>query len=156
MRDGVQGRGELVMATADGHAGQPLLQLAGIVGPALGDVASWPRRSSDPGPVSDRESWAWVIRHALCADSRLDADEWFPVSAGAQGARDEAAAAIAVCQACPVRSQCLALSLRHWDVGQHGVWGGLVAAERAILRRRMLAHRQRAAVFHGYHGYHGP
>src|SRR5216683_4742939 len=30
----------------------------------------------------------------------------------------------------------LALSLRHWDIGQHGVWGGLVAAERAALRRR--------------------
>jgi hypothetical protein len=34
-------------------------------------------------------------------------------------ARGEAAAAIAICQACPVRGQCLALSLRHWDIGQH-------------------------------------
>jgi hypothetical protein len=50
---------------------------SGITVPARGDVASWPRRSSDPGPVSDRESWAWVIRHALCTDSSLDADEWF-------------------------------------------------------------------------------
>jgi hypothetical protein len=77
----------------------------------------------------------------LCIDSSLDADEWFPVSTGGQEARREAAAAIAICQACPVRSQCLALSLRHWDVGQHGVWGGMVAAERASLRRQMLAHR---------------
>ena len=52
-------------------------------------------------------------------------------------ARRDAAAAIAVCQACRVRAQCLELSLRHWDIGQHGVWGGLVAAERAALRRRM-------------------
>jgi hypothetical protein len=66
---------------------------------------------------------------------------WFPVSPGAQQARQEAAAAIAICKDCPVRSQCLALSLRHWDVGQHGVWGGMVAAERASLRRQMLAHR---------------
>jgi hypothetical protein len=36
----------------------------------------------------------------------------------------------------PDSAQCLALSLRHWDIGQHGVWGGLVAAERAALRRR--------------------
>jgi hypothetical protein len=27
-----------------------------------------------------------------------------------------------------------ALSLRHWDIGQHGVWGGLVPAERGALR----------------------
>ncbi|HWN01154.1 MAG TPA: hypothetical protein VNO54_29230, partial [Streptosporangiaceae bacterium] len=45
-----------------------------------GDVASWPRRSSGPGLVSDRESWARVIRQARCAASGLDADEWFPVS----------------------------------------------------------------------------
>jgi hypothetical protein len=49
-------------------------------------------------------------------------------------ARQEAAAAIAVCTNCLVRGECLVLSLRHWDVGQHGVWGGLVAAERARLR----------------------
>jgi hypothetical protein len=111
----------------------------GLVVRARGDIAPWPRRSPGPGPVSDRESWARVIRQALCADSGLDADEWFPVSAGVYGARGEAAAAIAICRACPVRSQCLALSLRHWDIGQHGVWGGLVAAERAMLRRRMHA-----------------
>jgi len=35
-----------------------------------------------------------------------------------------------------VRTQCLELSLRHWDIGQHGVWGGLVPADRAALRRR--------------------
>jgi hypothetical protein len=52
-------------------------------------------------------------------------------------ARQQAAAAIAVCAACPVRGQCLALSLRHWDIGQHGVWGGLVAADRARLRARL-------------------
>jgi putative drug exporter of the RND superfamily len=108
-----------------------------IVARVPGGVASWPRRSSRPGPVSDRESWAWVIRRALCADSGLDADQWFPVSAEVQTARAEAAAAIAVCRVCAVRSQCLALSLRYWDVGQHGVWGGLAAAERARLRRRM-------------------
>jgi hypothetical protein len=38
-----------------------------------------------------------------------------------------------------VRDACLELSLRRWTIGQHGVWGGLVAAERAALRRRWLA-----------------
>ena len=53
--------------------------------------------------------------------------------------RTEAAAALAVRTACPVRAQCLMLSLRHWDIGQHGVWGGMVAAERMALRH--LLHR---------------
>jgi hypothetical protein len=88
-----------------------------------------------PAAFSGQASWARVIKHARCADSSLDPDQWFPVSAEAGKARREAAAAIAVCTTCLVRTQCLALSLRHWDTGQHGVWGGLVAAERAALRR---------------------
>jgi Transcription factor WhiB len=90
------------------------------------------------GPA-DRASWAQVILQARCADAHLDADEWFPVSAQPESARREAAAAIAVCAACPVRAQCLMLSLRHWGIGQHGIWGGLVPAERAALRRQRLA-----------------
>jgi hypothetical protein len=89
------------------------------------------------GALTDQASWARVIRNARCADASLDADQWFPVSAEAGKARQEAAAGIAICSTCMVRSQCLALSLRHWDIGQHGVWGGLVAAERAALRRRI-------------------
>jgi hypothetical protein len=80
-----------------------------------------------------------VIRHARCANGRLDPDQWFPVSAEADKARQEAAVAIAICTTCLVRDPCLALSLRHWDIGQHGVWGGLLPAERAALRRRTHA-----------------
>jgi WhiB family transcriptional regulator, redox-sensing transcriptional regulator len=86
------------------------------------------------GPFTDQALWARVIRHALCADGTHDPEQWFPVSAELEKARQEAAAAIAVCTSCPVRAPCLALSLRHWDIGQHGIWGGLVAAERAALR----------------------
>jgi hypothetical protein len=60
-------------------------------------------------------------------------------------ARREAAAAIAVCITCPVRAECLTLSLRHWDIGQHGVWGGLVPAERMALRRLLRADATNAA-----------
>ena len=88
-----------------------------------------------PGQVADQVSWARVIRHARCAEGSLDPDQWFPVNAEAGKARQEAAAAIAICATCLVRAPCLALSLRHWAIGQHGVWGGLVAAERAALRR---------------------
>ena len=90
-------------------------------------------------PFTDQAPWARVIRHARCADNSLDPDEWFPVSIEPARARGEAAAAIAICASCPVRAQCLEMSLRHWDIGQHGVWGGLVAADRAELRRRLPA-----------------
>ena len=89
-----------------------------------------------PGAFSELASWARVIRNARCADASLDADQWFPVSVEADRARQEAAAAIAICSTCMVHAQCLALPLRDWDIGQHGVRGGLVAAERAALRRR--------------------
>ncbi len=106
----------------------------------IGDMAASQRsRPSGPG----RPSWSWVIRHALCWYVSLDPDQWFPASADAESTRHEAAAAIAICHGCPVRAQCLAVSLRDWDISQHGVWGGLVPAERATLRsRRRTAQRQ--------------
>ena len=101
--------------------------------------------SSLPGQrLTDDVLWARVAGQARCADSGLDPDQWYPVSAEPAQARHEAAAAIAVCAGCPVRAPCLELSLRHWDIGQHGVWGGLVATDRAYLRRRWPAdHRGR-------------
>jgi hypothetical protein len=94
----------------------------------------------EPSPrLTDQALAAEVTSKAQCADGTLDPDEWFPVSADAKAARREAAGAIAVCTARPVRGACLELSLRHWTIGQHGVWGGLVAADRAALRRRWLA-----------------
>ena len=94
---------------------------------------------SGPGPVTGRSSWSWVIRHALCRYVSVDPDQWFPASAEPERARHQASAAIAICHGCPVRAQCLAMSLRYWDIGQHGVWGGLVPAERATLRNRILS-----------------
>jgi hypothetical protein len=102
------------------------------------DVKPIARAARDPQPsgrLADRALWEGVTRKARCADAALDPDEWFPVSAHQEIARREAARAIGVCMACPVRAECLELSLRHWGVGQYGVWGGLVAAERAALRR---------------------
>ena len=101
----------------------------------------WPDHLAPPvpGPYAGQPSWARLIRYARCADAGLDPDQWFPVSAEAGKARHEAAAAIAICNSCLVRTRCLALSLWHWDIGQHGVWGGLVAADRAQLRRQIVA-----------------
>jgi hypothetical protein len=90
---------------------------------------------SGPG----RSAWSWIMRHALCRYVSLDPGQWFPASTEPERARHEAAAAIAICHGCPVRAQCLSVSLRYWDIGQYGVWGGLVPAERATLRNRILA-----------------
>ena len=100
----------------------------------------------DQAPVAlltDRALRAEVTSEARCADGTLDPDEWFPVSADAEAARREAADAIAVCRACPVRDACLELSMRHWRIGQHGVWGGLVPAERSAVRRQRLESARR-------------
>jgi hypothetical protein len=83
-----------------------------------------------PGRLTGPSLWALVIRHARCSDGGVDPDQWFPVSADPRRPRQEAAGAIAICTTCPVRGHCLTLSLRHWDIGQHGVWGGLIAADR--------------------------
>jgi Transcription factor WhiB len=87
--------------------------------------------------LTDDALWARVAGQARCADSGLAPDQWYPVSIEPTRARCEAAAAIAVCTSCPVRAECLELSLRHWDIGQHGVWGGLVATDRAQLQPQM-------------------
>jgi transcription factor WhiB len=72
-------------------------------------------------------------------------NQWYPVSAPAPAARREAAQAIALCTGCVVRTHCLELSLRYWTVGQHGIWGGTVPAERAELRRELTACDERSA-----------
>jgi hypothetical protein len=111
----------------------------GPVAPAVDRAAGGPPYPAAAIPVTDRALWARVISHARCTGSSLDPDQWFPISVEIDNARREAAAAITVCTSCLVRAECLGLSLRHWDIGQHGVWGGLVAAERAALLRRRHA-----------------
>jgi hypothetical protein len=108
-----------------------------------------------PGRFTAPALWALLIRDARCSDGGLDPDQWYPVSADPGRARQEAAAAIAICTTCPVRGHCLTLSLRHWDIGQHGVWGGLVAADRARLRRGVPVGQALDAA-KGYHPGSGP
>jgi hypothetical protein len=112
---------------------------SGSISNLLDWAAAGPPRRPVAGRPADQVLSDQVIRYARCADSNLDPDDWFPVSMEINKARREAAAAITVCTACVVRAQCLALSLRRWDIGQYGVWGGLVAAERVALRRELRA-----------------
>ena len=112
-----------------------------VTGRPLTAVTSLGRMASPVPASTDQALWDRVARSARCADGALDPDEWFPISADPGMARQQAAAAIAVCATCPVRGQCLVLSLRHWGIGQHGVWGGLVPADRARLRARLRGDR---------------
>jgi WhiB family transcriptional regulator, redox-sensing transcriptional regulator len=89
--------------------------------------------------MSDRALWLLMVERGACSISELSPDDWYPVSASAEAARGEAAGAIAVCTACPVREECLELALRNWAVGQHGVWGGTVPVERERLRAARVA-----------------
>ena len=104
-----------------------------------------PARTARPQPaeLSNAQLHGQVFSPlASCAHSALDPDEWFPISTGIVPARTEAARALAVCAVCPVRAECLELSLRHWTVvGRHGIWGGLVETERDMLRREWLKRR---------------
>jgi len=86
-------------------------------------------------PRGDRSLWIQVIGSARCAESVLDPDDWFPASPKPEIARREAGGAIVICKACPVGAQCLELSLRHRGIGQHGVWGGLMPAEKSARAR---------------------
>jgi Transcription factor WhiB len=96
-------------------------------------------RSADPADLSaDRLAASMVL--AECVDSVLEPDDWFPVATNPARARAEAACALALCAVCPVRAQCLELSMRLWDAGgQYGIWGGLVEADRAAARAAWLA-----------------
>jgi hypothetical protein len=105
-----------------------------------GQQASRAERAN-PASLTDDELTGCVMSPlARCAVTAIDPDEWFPVATTATAARAEAARALALCVVCPVRAECLELSLRHWRaVGRYGIWGGLVEAERAAVRREWLA-----------------
>jgi hypothetical protein len=94
-------------------------------------------RAGRPGDLSDRQLSVRVTSPlARCAD----ADDWFPVATRWSRARTEAARALALCMKCPVRGDCLELSMRQWDgAGRYGVWGGLLEAERAVIRPEWLS-----------------
>jgi len=83
---------------------------------------------AEPAELSDEQLAGFVMSPlARCAVTDIGPDEWFPVATEAKAARAEAACALALCAVCPVRAECLELSLRHWcTIGRYGIWGGLV------------------------------
>lgn len=76
-------------------------------------IAQPPSLGTGPGALTDEELQNFVASSlAGCADTPLDPDEWCPVSTQAARARAEASRALAVCSTCPIRAECLELSLR--------------------------------------------
>lgn len=77
------------------------------------------------------EEWT---ESALCAQT--DPDLFFPEPGDHEAARQ----AKQVCEACPVREQCLESALRHGD--QYGIFGGMTASARnKLLKRRRNAEK---------------
>jgi WhiB family redox-sensing transcriptional regulator len=82
-------------------------------------------RATLPEPVPyDGEPAAWLGR-AACAG--MDVDLFF--------GRQVAAAARAVCLACPVRAECLGMALAFPSDWAAGYWGGTSQQDRRRLRR---------------------
>ncbi len=75
---------------------------------------------------------------STCRDS--DPDLFFPIGTTGQ-ALDQIERAVAICEACTVREECLHYAL---ETNQEaGVWGGFAEDDRRRLRKRWLAERRR-------------
>jgi len=107
--------------------------------PQPGYTQGTSRRAAGPpgGPagLSDRQLTDRLAGPLVkCASGSTHPDVWFPHAQAPARARAEAAAALALCVQCLLRAECLEVSMRQWaTVGRHGIWGGLVEAERAAL-----------------------
>lgn len=92
----------------------------------------------------------------LCS-SHPNPDMWFPEEQESRGRPSRAAhqrmvesalKAMAICNHCPVRAQCLTEGMREENI-EHGIWGGMLAGDRIILARsrRSGTIREQAIAF---------
>jgi WhiB family redox-sensing transcriptional regulator len=78
-------------------------------------------------------------RELAACSGRYD-DLFFPIN---EAEKSAVRAAKAVCQTCPVQTDCLSYAL---ETGQaDGVWGGLTSRERRVERRQREARIRRAS-----------
>ena len=88
-----------------------------------------------PAALTNEELQNFVASPLAGCAGTLEPDEWYPIAAKPARARVEAARALAVCAACPVRAECLEYALDAREA--YGIWGGMTELERrALLRRR--------------------
>lgn len=82
--------------------------------------------------------------YAACATTGLDREAFFALDDRTETAneleRELAAAAMRLCEGCPVRSDCLEEAIEGEE--RFGIWGGLLAAERIGLAQRVGAARR--------------
>uniref|UniRef100_UPI003F49A26B WhiB family transcriptional regulator n=1 Tax=Streptosporangium sp. CA-235898 TaxID=3240073 RepID=UPI003F49A26B len=73
-----------------------------------------------------------------CADRSIvpDPDLFFPVATTGPDVEAQIEEAKQVCDACPIRRECLEVALRGGPSTAHGTWGGLTEDERRHTRRR--------------------
>ena len=125
-----------VAAGRDGRAGIERRNLGSQVVPGW---ASQPTRESEaPMPFAADHLAEWW---SLAACQHADPDLFFPVSGMGPG-RAQLVGAKAVCDRCPVRSDCLRYALAAGPV--QGIWGGTSEDERRLLRQREAKARVRA------------
>jgi hypothetical protein len=114
-----------------------------VSSPLLQDKPSAPKaatRCPEAADLSVSQLTAMVTSPLARCFGSTNPDDWFPIAARADQVRVEAARALQLCAACPVRAQCLELSMRVWRAGgKHGIWGGLIPADRAEAHRQWLA-----------------
>jgi WhiB family redox-sensing transcriptional regulator len=82
--------------------------------------------STDVAQQSDLGGKPWR-RFALCVGH--EPDLWFPTES------DDDAKAVGICQACPVRLDCLGWALESNE--RYGIWGGVSARRRQRIRAEM-------------------
>jgi WhiB family transcriptional regulator, redox-sensing transcriptional regulator len=76
---------------------------------------------------------------AASACLNADPDMFFPVAVGT-AASSQVSRALRMCQACPVKQQCLDFAVQSGE--KEGIWGGTTPEERVRARR---AHHRRLA-----------
>lgn len=93
-------------------------------------VAQTPQGAMQPGHGSMLQALARGGWKESGTCRQTDPELWF-----ADSSRRVKARAASICASCPVRRQCLAWALVFDE--EYGVWGGLDAAERRRLKRRL-------------------
>ena len=87
----------------------------------------------DPLLRTVRRLWQvpeWM-RDANCAGTKTP-DWWFPEKGGNTAVK-ETVRALAICEACAVKPECLAFAL---EGKEYGIWGGLTEQERKPRKKR--------------------
>lgn len=84
-------------------------------------------------PSLNMPTWT---QYAACTRTHFDAEWWWPERTDPD---DNAKLAMTICRSCKVRDLCLDYAIQHKEA--HGIWGGLLPAQRnsiAQQRRRRV------------------